>query len=396
VVERTLHQVLSQERRLLAPIINLSGSPLAREDYFATSPSQFALQESFEHARTILRRIAELPPVKAQAEEPALLALAFAYTRDCAIEARIDPNRREVVDYPLLRGIANVQAILTELSHAHLLKPRFFQRLNTCPACGSARLLLREECSVCRSPDLTEESLVHHYRCGFQGPKSTFIDESALICPKCTRGLRHYGVDYDTPGPIQRCNACGHTQSEPVVGFLCADCTSHGETDTLHPRDWYHYDLLPAAIEALSTGVLPYRSLERVMRQRYGAFAVRDFVSTARVVRRVATRYDRPVTGFQLTVTNMAALGERYGGQTLAAVLSRLGEIVSQLLRESDLVTATDHALFVLLPETTIAGATPVIERIREGTRTHIAAPIEIEVETFTRAELDAMLTRLS
>ena len=74
--------------------------------------------------------------------------------------------------------------------------------------------------------DLAQQPIVHHYRCGWQEPEQRFIKGRAVICPKCRRELRHYGVDYDKPGSVLVCRSCQKAKPDPVVQFVCLDCAN--------------------------------------------------------------------------------------------------------------------------------------------------------------------------
>ena len=395
VAEAEIYDSLAVQGRLLAPVVNLSGTHVAREDFFHPYPSELAFQEGMAAVAPIVARLRELPELGATPDRAGLLVLALAYTRQSAIEARLDGSVPDLVDYPLLRGVVNAPVLLGELARAELLRGRFFQRLHLCGSCGSARVNAREECAECRSSHLQEDTVVHHYRCGHQGPEQTFLRDGELTCPKCRHVLRHYAVDYDKPGVVQTCLSCGHTMSEPAVGFLCADCGRQQDASAADTRDWYHYDPLPAAMDALSLGLLPHRSFSSLMQQRYGALSVRDFLGAADVVVRVARRYGRPLAALRLEVTNAAELRAALGGRGLSAVFSRLGELISHILRESDLVTATNDSLYALLPETPADLAGVVVGRIREGVHANISEPVAFEVRTFGGDDLDQMLAGL-
>ena len=88
-----------------------------------------------------------------------------------------------------------------------------------------------------------EETLIHHFRCGWQDGKSHLTQGRLLVCPKCHRELRHLGVDYDKPGMIVMCRTCKATNSEPVVRFACLDCSAATPSADAASTDWYNYDL---------------------------------------------------------------------------------------------------------------------------------------------------------
>ena len=135
-----------------------------------------------------------------------------------------------------------------------LVKREFFERFHICPSCDSYRLHVREECSQCRSSNLSEEQYLHHFRCAFQGPEGDFRRGDELICPKCHHELTHFGFDYDRPGTMIMCGSCGHAASEPSVGFVCLDCGVHTDSDVATTRDVFSYQLTDQGISFAEKG----------------------------------------------------------------------------------------------------------------------------------------------
>ena len=44
--------------------------------------------------------------------------------------------------------------------------------------------------------------------------------------PSVVAALHHLGIDYGKPGKIVRCRSCGAVNSEPLVNFVCLDCST--------------------------------------------------------------------------------------------------------------------------------------------------------------------------
>ncbi len=124
-----------------------------------------------------------------------------------------------------------------------LLERSFADRLHSCPVCESMRLNVREECFECGSSNLEETAIIHHFKCAYQGPMPDFKQGSDLVCPKCTRELRHFGVDYDKPGTVVTCRNCGASSSDAAIGFKCLDCGTHTSGDAIKTHDVFEYAL---------------------------------------------------------------------------------------------------------------------------------------------------------
>jgi CheY-like chemotaxis protein len=130
-----------------------------------------------------------------------------------------------------------------QLCERGMLQREFFDRFHVCPRCDSLRLNVREECDKCHSANLNEEQYLHHFSCAYQGPEDEFRRGDRLICPKCRFELTHFGFDYDRPGSMVVCQACGHAASDPAVGFVCTDCGTHVDGDVAEIRDVFAYRL---------------------------------------------------------------------------------------------------------------------------------------------------------
>jgi CheY-like chemotaxis protein len=154
-----------------------------------------------------------------------------------------DPHSKWLVSYDVALSAPVVAREAESLCERGLVRREFFDRFHVCPRCDSLRLHVREECGQCHSADLEEQQYLHHFRCAHQGPEPDFRRGDQLVCPKCRYELTHFGFDYDRPGSMVVCQACGHAASEPAVGFVCLDCGSHTDSDLAAPRDVYTYHL---------------------------------------------------------------------------------------------------------------------------------------------------------
>jgi CheY-like chemotaxis protein len=144
-----------------------------------------------------------------------------------------------------------------QMERKGLLEKAFVDRVHVCSHCSSARLNVREECPACRSSHLHEEAVIHHFRCATQAPESAFRSGRDLVCPKCRQHLRHYGSDYDKPGTTYVCAECEHQCSDAAVGFVCFDCGTHMDGDSIPSQDIHSYRLTDAAIGLLTNDAAP-------------------------------------------------------------------------------------------------------------------------------------------
>ena len=225
------------------PIIDLTGALGVHADLDAsklTARNTEAIGKligSFQDQRARLSR--DLLFSEATGEE----LVGRVYVAERPLYASLDPLSRSLVSYNVALDSAEVAREAEGLCAQGLMRRKFFDRFYICPRCDSSRMQVREECSKCRSADLTEESYLHHFKCAYQGPEAEFRQGDDLICPKCRRELSHFGFDYDRPGTMIVCRSCGHAGSEPSIGFLCVDCGGHIDSEACETRDVHSYEL---------------------------------------------------------------------------------------------------------------------------------------------------------
>ncbi len=379
---------LALQGRIAVPVADMTGAATARADYCAAFPTDKAIKEALLETQKIRRALQSLPTIADKPNQDRLSVLTLAASRQSHIEARWAPKAKELVGYPLLRGIRNCRPTLEHLARSGLLARRFFDRLHVCGNCGSARMPVREVCIACGSPELREESLIHHYRCAYQAPRSQFEDGQDLMCPKCNRILRHYGVDYDAPGLVEQCNQCNEIFSEADVAFICADCGTSTSGEDAESADWHHYDLTPDGHLAVMRGQLPSLELESFVSGMSGHRAPRDLALMIDFEDRVHRRYERPFS--VVTISFLPSDSVEAVDQLRAETL--VWDIIRGALRETDFIAALEHQLVLLLPETEPVGANGVVDRINKLLTKSTAFSSFIKAEILADDKIPALL----
>ncbi|MCO5065927.1 MAG: hypothetical protein M9924_16135 [Rhizobiaceae bacterium] len=196
---------------------------------------------------------------------PEIELIAHMFVSGRSLTAHRLVSTSEAVCYPGFPSAPVTVPMAEAMARRGLLQRVFFDRMHECGTCKSRRLSVREECPKCRSANLREVSLVHHYRCAALEPEDAFRQGSALVCPKCSGQLRNYGKDYDKPGQVQLCQSCSSTTSEPEIGFICLDCDGRTDGASIGRFDIYSYTLTEAAIVMLN------RRVQRTMAAHFPA-----------------------------------------------------------------------------------------------------------------------------
>lgn len=208
-----------------------------------------ALTEALITLSPMMARLKQLSPAIFQTADPRLLILARLFVRDCDLHPTIDPAAKNAFVYRDESVVKGALKAAEDLVRNGLLERRFFDAVAACPHCASsARLVVRELCASCGSPHVTEQAVLHHLSCAYQGPEPDFRTRTdGLICPKCRQALTFFSLDYDRPGSLYICHACNHSSGDVVIKFLCLDCGNSIATGDMGRRDFYSYSLTDAA-----------------------------------------------------------------------------------------------------------------------------------------------------
>ena len=236
------------------PIIDLTGTLGRKADFDGTELGPADTERLGRLVRDFQDRRARLHRDLLLSDKLGEQLLGRMFVANRPLTVALDPHYRHLASYDVPLGRRLVTREAEALCEHGLLKREFFERFHICPACDSYRLHVREECSQCRSSNLSEEQYLHHFRCAFQGPEADFRRGDKLICPKCYHELTHFGFDYDRPGTMVVCGSCGHAASEPSVGFVCLDCEVHTDSDVAATRDVFSYQFTDQGVSFAEKG----------------------------------------------------------------------------------------------------------------------------------------------
>ena len=361
----TLYDRLWYADQLLVPLINATGKAIPRADAVITSYTGQALCDAIVEALPIAHRVSALPPRPAIYRD-AYLALALAFTREQTIQATWSPASRQLIEYRLLTGLPAIEQALDEMSRQGLLGQVFFERAHQCSHCHSMRVIVREECQKCTSSNLREETLVHHYACSYQGPKSEFMQDGRMICPKCHERLRHYSVDYDASGTIIICNDCNHVAGDADIGFVCMDCGQHTSAVDARTVDLYHYTLTQQGISAVVAGIMPGNLVIDNVAEAARIISYNEFKRTVIWETRRAKRYSRAVTSvMNIEIKVPAERVDQLGLTSMGALYQQMTDVMAENLRECDVLALNGRQIFLVLPETPAENLDVVVQKLR-------------------------------
>jgi hypothetical protein len=378
---------MSAATAAVLPVIDACGAFNGRADAAVSRLNGQGLAEALDAVKPITTRVQQLPESYFRTRDPKQMLLARLAVRERRLTCKRDPGIKSIIRYPDEAAIPGVEPHAEGLSRLGLLKRRFFDKLQCCPSCTSSRLTVREECAKCRSPDIAEEPIIHHLRCGYNGPERDYRQGSLLVCPKCTHHLEHFSVDYDKPGHLTVCNDCGHTTGEPEVGFKCLDCDGGFEAARASARVFSEYELTDAGrLAAMSP---PLEGLPEAEPGPDQTGSIAD-----RIARFTASNEARGQSCAALLIkldpegTVAAKIGQRRFGQSISLFSSLLPEVFTQNVEIVD----SGSTFLVMLHGEDAAGVEASLPTVRRELEQHLAVDLYPQYYVFKNAELRALL----
>lgn len=282
-------------------------------------------------------------------------ALQMSYSRKKPIKAI--PNRDSKLGYmyPFLTvnlDYDNEQLAIEILEAAEkegLVKGDFVDYIYSCNNCYNSLMHFRESCPKCSSTDLKIEDLIHHFPCAYVGPVSDFIkseNSEIMECPKCSRKLKHIGVDYDKPSVMYTCNRCDNEFQDPLIKAKCHDCGADNKVDHLLKRKIKHYHLTKlgedAATGKLAVNLSGFDELDEIISEEYYLRILRNEIGRMRVA-------DFSTTMGAIQFTNITDLYQTIGEEGQKDLIEELFNLVNQDLHSSDAVIFKDRVTLLLL-----------------------------------------------
>ncbi len=364
-----LHHLWGLGDLSLLPIIDETGHLGAKADISVPSIPRGVVKRMTE---TALQEFAEArSSVNLEVRQSKVLAEKLAasmYVRKRKLVPEYDAKTPLGFSYNTSLEDDEVLSCISELTELGLVSRRFFDRFHVCKGCRSVRLNVREECFDCHSPHLAETTLIHHFKCAYQAPVEDFQQGSDLVCPKCSRELRHFGVDYDKPGTIINCIACGASASEAAVGFKCLDCGQHMDGELIDTKDVFEYTLTDKGIAFVEEGPIVIGGAQKNL--KFGELALELVIALNKSARNF-TETSRPFCLMTVGYPNRRAATADHGARLVEKSRAQLIENLHNYFGESALThqgTDYDYLLLNRLPpESARANLDSYIEIAQSG-----------------------------
>jgi hypothetical protein len=216
-------------------------------------------------------------------------------------------------------------------------------------------------------------------RCGYQGPEADFRRSGeALTCPKCRRRLDQFSYDYDRPGSMYLCRACGQHSGDPSISFMCLDCQSEVAAGDTATRAVHAYMLNDAGRACMISGAAlprnrgapdrPSRRIHAFLENRAGGASC--------------------ILGVRLVPAAVVPPGGRSWQQTCAF----FGQMMRECFTQDTEVVEAPPAFFALLAEDGKEAVEAALPEIRRRLERHLARPPETQYRVYGPDELAGLL----
>lgn len=188
-----------------------------------------------------------------------LKLIHFLYTRDRPFTPVPTRHAHTGYSFPFLESnIRNSEyQEVFDLLEAGLergfLKGDFVDKVHLCSKCNGGFINYREICPKCGTGKHDSQHTIHHFVCGYVGPESDYFQDHKLVCPKCSRKLRHIGVDYDKPSLIMECEN-GHIFQESQMQTYCYHCQDRNTLESLKAYNIEEYHLTSSGANVAISG----------------------------------------------------------------------------------------------------------------------------------------------
>lgn len=224
----------------------------------------------------------------------------------------------------------------------------FIDIIYLCNKCHSGALMYREACTACKSTNLVNEDIVHHFPCAYVGPQSDFVSPDQpdqLGCPKCNKTLKHIGVDYDKPSTMFVCQECQHRAQQPEIMVKCCTCLTDMAVEHLIKRDVLRYHItakgLHAAVEGTTLSINRFSDIKgTVSRDVFNIFAIQEVerLKIAKIESYLA----------RLELKNIIDLFHRIGTDAQLMLMEDLVRLIRSDLTTADIICIEESSVFLI------------------------------------------------
>ncbi len=377
---RDLSLVWTTKTLHLLPVIDMTGTLLSNTDLDGSKLS-FEETDKLDHLiQSFHERRAQLHSDLVYTDDIGEKLIGRMFVSGGLLKPSYDPTSKEFIGYNTILDFRSIKKEIKDLLISGYVDQEFFDRFHVCDRCGSSCFNIREECPQCTSADLQEEAYLHHFVCAYQGPETDFRQGDDLICPKCRKELSHFSVDYDKPGSMMLCQSCGHGTSEPDVGFICMECKTHCDGDTVRTRDVHSYRLLDRGLDFVRTGRALHESKHGVL--RFAELPLELIVSINDELKKYESKR-KPFALLNISYRNAKEIQHKEGHRLFAQSRNLFLENIRNTVRKDDLLVKGQNYDFILLKGSSPEEARNGVDDLCTETTASLRVDLGVDISVF-------------
>jgi hypothetical protein len=271
--------------------------------------------------------------------------LSFMYTRE---KMNLDPipsvYSNTNFSYPFLschfefKDEHQLFDILEIARSEGLITGDFYDRTYLCSNCKSSRLSMREVCPKCNSSNSETYDVIHHFPCAYVGPETDYKNEidDQLNCPKCSKQLKHIGVDYDKPSVLHRCKKCLNSFQDYFVHARCMSCSFDNPVESLIPLEINSFSMTRKGEYAAVYGFV---STPKDIEQIIGTVKYDTFKTMAKYEIERIKQTDGSSNIVALNIVNSSHVYSKIGSKAQQLLLKDIVSSIRSSIRSSDMIT---------------------------------------------------------
>ncbi len=273
--------------------------------------------------------------------------------------------------------------LLEWASKEELFTAEFTDRAYLCGTCSNGFMLYREVCQGCSSPNISVFDNIHHFPCAYVGPARDFplSADGSMTCPKCSKKLRHIGIDYDKPSSISHCNSCDADFQDVYVKAKCLCCSSDVEVQYLNAQNInaYHFTNKSTLVDAIK--ILSSQQMEIKGALKFDSFKMMMHYQ----IERVKNNPQLSTYHVGLHIKNADALNSIIGNTGSMNVMTDAVAMMHEFIRSADFISVENkYAVHICMNDLSEANINELIssmvEKITEMVKDNLSG-FKIEIE---------------
>ncbi len=237
--------------------------------------------------------------------------------------------------------------IFDQAEYDGIFTSEFEDRVYLCSQCSTGAMSYREVCPKCNSSNSKTDDIIHHFPCGYVGPKADYTNEidDELDCPKCNKRLRHIGVDYDKPSVIHECLNCNHRFQDYFVKAKCLTCQHDNNVEQLKSKVIKRYTLTQKGMYAAING---YVSTSKDIEEIIGTVKFDTFKTMLKYEIERIKQTEGASNICAIHITNPNEIYSVIGSEAQKGMLKDVVRIIRSNIRSADVISFMDSSTIVL------------------------------------------------